>query len=600
MPKECHHLKIRLHIEQQRFINFALEAGLLYDQVVLSKQLQVNRSLLLGVLAEIKTNFDQCAVKNGKYEREIPEQRLALPKSQGDSETSLLKLLCIAPSDANDKDDQNLKIIQRFGNSIARSGKNFRTVIVEPRRLVWATLDKARFQAFLTRLADLNSFLIGLLDGSQMKRLQYSMDISYQEILQIRNDISSLTTLLEALKYEPKSEMQTKGYISDRLYDPIGNFAEEQGEELSRRRRYLQKMTEIKIQLGRLAEFNEPTTLSTKTSLNLNDFTVVNHDSDHEFRGRTDASYRGQSVWIEWIETPHFPIAHGDQAQQRWSRIDNRVQLLAELLCDEKPEGFRSPVCQGYVKTNPGDAMFVEQAQYGIVFEKQRPKLGSTVLLRTLKELLRLELKPSLSDRISLCVRLVECVSSFHAVNWLHKGFRSDNILFFQTENTAVDITSPFVTGFELSRPSDLDGMTERPAFNPAQDIYRHPDAQSMQGGGKYRKEYDVYALALIIIEIANWESIVSVVGIQDLSNAKPRDLYRVRQQLITEPIFFKRLAENCGSAFCAAVMLCLKAGSIEQRSSGPESEISAAMRLQRMLVGPVLEKLKAMEAALV
>ena len=46
---------MRLQIEQQRFLNFGLEAGILFEDRVICGTLQANRSLLLAVLAEIKT-----------------------------------------------------------------------------------------------------------------------------------------------------------------------------------------------------------------------------------------------------------------------------------------------------------------------------------------------------------------------------------------------------------------------------------------------------------------------------------------------------------------------------------------------------------------
>jgi hypothetical protein len=45
---------VRLHIEQQRFLNFALEAGILNPDGVVCSTLQVNHSLLLAVLNLIR------------------------------------------------------------------------------------------------------------------------------------------------------------------------------------------------------------------------------------------------------------------------------------------------------------------------------------------------------------------------------------------------------------------------------------------------------------------------------------------------------------------------------------------------------------------
>jgi hypothetical protein len=55
MLETYRYLRVRSQIEQQRFLNFALEAGILFSDGVICANLQVNRSLLLAVLAEIKT-----------------------------------------------------------------------------------------------------------------------------------------------------------------------------------------------------------------------------------------------------------------------------------------------------------------------------------------------------------------------------------------------------------------------------------------------------------------------------------------------------------------------------------------------------------------
>src|SRR5881227_197271 len=69
MPQEYRYLRIKLQIEQQRFLNFALEGGLLHAGGTISTTLQVNRSLLLALLAEIKTLLEKYAAANGKYEQ---------------------------------------------------------------------------------------------------------------------------------------------------------------------------------------------------------------------------------------------------------------------------------------------------------------------------------------------------------------------------------------------------------------------------------------------------------------------------------------------------------------------------------------------------
>jgi len=575
-------------------LNFALESGLLYADVTLCAQLQVNRSLLLAVLAEIKNAFEQCVATNGKYVNNLP-QSYNTSDDHRNPETDLTELLCMPPNyseASNQQDEKRFKMIRKLGKGLAQSGKNFRTVVVEPKRLVWATLDKAHLEGLLNRLADLNSFLIALLDGSQTKRLQHAMDVSYQEILQIRNDISSLTGLLEALKNERKADTKDTYFVVDRADNPITKHAVEESREQERKRRYLRKLTEIKLQLSRLG--GDATILSTETALDMKHFKMEDaREEEEKFTGRTNATYKSRAVWIEWKDISFLPPSVDKSTNEKQEIVENRIRLLTELLCDEKPEGFRSPTCLGYVKVDVEDEL-----RYGIVFEKTAKGDVSTLQLRTLHELLQQRPKPSLSARMSLCASLAECIHSLHAVNWLHKGLRSENVLFFKPEGGKEDLCHPYVTGFELSRPNDLEGMTEQPGFNPFQDIYRHPRAQSMHGAGKYRKAYDIYALGILLIEIANWKGIDILLGFEKISDAKPRELRDIHKRLLEEPVHLQRLGSKFGDTFQEAVKVCLTSDESDKEIEKSESEASIAMRLQRKLEEDVVGKLRSMEAA--
>lgn len=66
-----HHYLVRLRIEQQRLPSFALKSGVLNEDGVIYSSLQVNRSLLLAMLAKIKALFETYAVVNSKHEENV-------------------------------------------------------------------------------------------------------------------------------------------------------------------------------------------------------------------------------------------------------------------------------------------------------------------------------------------------------------------------------------------------------------------------------------------------------------------------------------------------------------------------------------------------
>src|SRR5450755_2717829 len=67
MPSEFHYLRIRVQLQQHRFLNFGLQAGILAREGKLCHSLQVNLSLLLAVLAEIKMLLEKYFTFDNKY-----------------------------------------------------------------------------------------------------------------------------------------------------------------------------------------------------------------------------------------------------------------------------------------------------------------------------------------------------------------------------------------------------------------------------------------------------------------------------------------------------------------------------------------------------
>ncbi|KAF2820916.1 hypothetical protein CC86DRAFT_427968 [Ophiobolus disseminans] len=249
------------------------------------------------------------------------------------------------------------------------------------------------------------------------------------------------------------------------------------------------------MQLTKINELNDNTAapdLSNfiDTELPLTDFQF--EEGMHEAKNlqkRTWATYYGRSVWIEWKDIPEGSAIRPDDAQILW-----RIRLLTDLLRSVKPDSFRAALCLGYIKTADADGA----TRFGVVFEGPSPTQSK---IATLRELLSQTPKPSLSARVVLCAVLARCVHSLHAVNWLHKALQADNIIFFSSSGS-LDLDAPFVSGFDLSRPSNMDQWTEKPGFEPAKDIYRHPNAQSSQTDGSYRKLY-IYSLGIVMTEIA-------------------------------------------------------------------------------------------------
>jgi hypothetical protein len=244
------------------------------------------------------------------------------------------------------------------------------------------------------------------------------------------------------------------------------------------------------------------------------------------------------------------------------------VQKLAALLSkNNRTVRFRAPFCRGYFIDE-------EEGRFGLVFEKPASVPADTepTSLHALITNPNNDM-PSLTDRITLMRLLAETVERLHAVDWLHKGLRSSNILLFPKKGSIVknghilegeiNYADPFISGFDYSRPATNDDMTERPLDNPAADIYRHPSVQhkgnreDASGRASYKKSFDLYSLGIVLLEIAYWKSIDQILGIE-LHRARPKDTWSVEKRLRTEKWHLKGVRSYLGNTVEEVITACL------------------------------------------
>ncbi|KAK3369499.1 hypothetical protein B0T24DRAFT_596236 [Lasiosphaeria ovina] len=227
---------------------------------------------------------------------------------------------------------------------------------------------------------------------------------------------------------------------------------------------------------------------------------------DEERRPRSLATLDNDiPVWIEWrYYEGVFRKDYDDDddneddgkhpAPPRF--VVQRISRLARLLSDqETPSEFLVPECVGYVHDK-------ERSRFGFVFESLSPAPSQ---------------KPSLTVRIRIAYMVATSIWYLHATNWLHKGLRSENVV-FECGSATVDVRhkKPFVCGFDYSRPAIIGEKTEQPLENPLHDMYRHPKVQfsvPREGRSGFNKLHDVYSLGVVLFEIAVWKPIHTVLG---------------------------------------------------------------------------------------
>ena len=210
--------------------------------------------------------------------------------------------------------------------------------------------------------------------------------------------------------------------------------------------------------------------------------------------GGSIALYEGAPVYIEHKHYSDKEARGADSA-----KILGRVQDLTRLLSSPRAPSFRSLRCKGYFNDPTESA-------YCLVFD--RPAQSSAnVTPRSLLSLLRSSYMPSVSQRIQLALDLTTTLLHIHAGGWLHKGLRSDSILFFPASETAArTLADPYILGYEYSRRVGTGEISDKPSDNPSRDIYRHPSAQGPVSD-TFHKAFDIYALGIVLVEIAYWRS---------------------------------------------------------------------------------------------
>ncbi|KAK4500159.1 hypothetical protein PRZ48_008345 [Zasmidium cellare] len=215
-------------------------------------------------------------------------------------------------------------------------------------------------------------------------------------------------------------------------------------------------------------------------------------------KARLLARYDGKPVLLEFRQETGI-----DKELEK-----DRVGKVALFLADLDPS-FHGLSCQGYVKVS---------GKFAYVFEleetlSQGPvqSVETSTEYMSLRELMDATPSPSLNLRLAFAITLLETSLQLHTSGWLHKEFRSDNLLFFQSgSSTLADFLSAKlrIMGYAHARadlPSEV--MTEPLKSELEADLYRHP-ACLRQPRETFRRAFDMFSVGCIMIELGLWSSL--------------------------------------------------------------------------------------------
>jgi hypothetical protein len=231
------------------------------------------------------------------------------------------------------------------------------------------------------------------------------------------------------------------------------------------------------------------------------------------------------------------------------------VNQLSSLLAASSESDLKILPFRGFVKSDSCNDEENELCTFIFDFPKNTAR-NAPVSLRKALGSSDFKYALSLAARFNLAERLARTVWCLHAVGWIHKSIRSNNVVFFESLDGDMDFSAPYLVGFEYARLE-----TDATEYTGSDDdwsknIYRHP---ARQGSPKTRfsKTHDLYALGLILLEVGLWRALADIlseaVPHKDLRCLAPKEIKKIFQSKAEQ-----ELVHCMGVMYSEAVTACL------------------------------------------
>lgn len=592
--KEYQYLRVRLKTEQCRLLDWAHVAQLTEreETLLISK---ASRSVLVDVLDQQR----RLLLKFGRLDERF--QPLAEP------------LIC---EEADEQKSRGTDIFEsRFpdaGTILKKSLEFVRKTSKHTTGLRWAMSDRAKIVELVKKLSDLNDFLKELLNGHQIEMLNSRHIRTDYQIMQLNSRIDSLEEIVASCSVARSSTTFQQYFFNPPSYN--STMAQNSFSTLPQQPKqpHLVDLAQFKAlssaidtntlteQVARKLDLGQTAKELTSGELAPGAISLIEADPGSSPNDqRVEAWYQrskgvDQRVWVEWKECDLQFSDNGNNGPD--PRVLRRLKALVALLRENKTtEQFKAPHCVGYF------LQLAEEHRIGLVFENP-PGVDQNARPVSLLELIQDSSRPmaSLTARVGLARAIAECIERLHAVNWLHKGIRSNNILFFRGTQSDYDLSRPYLSGFDYSRPAQHEDMTEKPPENPAHDLYRHPqahgNARDDTRSGGFKKQYDIYSLGVVLMEIFYWKPINVIVGIGDLRNVRPSETVKVRQKLLYDG-FLEFLTSRLGDTIPVVIRACLEGPSAFGIPEGADdTDAFVGARLQGRFYDLVVKQLQGLK----
>jgi hypothetical protein len=543
-PADSEDLVLRLELERFRFQTWAANAGLTegtFAAGLVPIHETVERQLRL--IGGLVSDLDQLRSRYGlsaPQSEDIPVERVTkfIAKMKNSLRASGIKV------DAPDADEIQASDEPRTDRALPS----------RLRRIRWGLRDRKRFEDLLSTLEAHVEKLNQLLTETQQWTAR--KDNERINILVVGNieDDKSLQLIREAVQQKPETSA-------------VRTLIE---------RKAIAEDTPWSSRAGLLA----------LSPLRLKDFILPSgYQSQNRFLATTFTDPEKHVLF----EKKSFDV---DLSEHEKYTLRARIQRLVLLLSGPRTGSFRTPHALAFIH-DPDNFC------WWLVFH-WTPSNPSEVEFRSvatqpisLQALLHSKFKPPLEQRLRLASDLACTLSELYSSGWLHKGIRSDNIVFPQlyskenkiSLNSFRDISSPLLIGFNYSRQESEERTIDKSKIinDSKTSIYRHPAYQGEAAQG-YKIHYDIYSFGLVLVEIALWVSLITFLDAIESKSSKSEFSVLLSSKMTqfhrTEALELQRrvqsradreLAFRVGAKYHGAVKWCLNFA--DRSTDGPQEE---------------------------
>lgn len=530
--------------------------------------------VLVGVFKQIEAKLDSLAAFTSRYSR---LQQKDEDSDDDDVDLSYLDVKERFPALIKWDKAKRVRSQKRGLNHLVKYYRIGKDIVKHPKRLRWTGFDESSFLAKVKDLTSYNDFLHELLEGDYLKRLHENTRKTRLEMALVRKDMQDIRALLLAAATNPTADKE-KSY---------------ELESLARTRQL--------VALNDATNNDRSGTADDETGVMKLDFTTINFhtsipslDEISHSRPRTlitlkhiETSGTDTTAFVEWKT---YLAADDPKTGKLKPNADNlqRVQGLVSQLKSSRVGWSGIANCLGFFDLRDHSRGPELPCLFGLVYEITKladpEKLSMAQVPKSLDSMLGMDC-PSLSQRTKLAYHISRSVLYFNSVRWYHKSLRSDAITFPTGDDGKTDISKPSLTGFEYSRSGDQTGSTTHTPNIPEHNMYVHPEYQEYKG--HYVRDYDIYSLGIILIEIAHWRSIRDLLASEFKLRIEPQEVSDIL--LSKNQSYLAAIRNLCGDHYYDAVYGCIK-GLVDQGEE--EDDITFSFRLQQAFVDGVVGRL--------